>query len=62
MSKYKKKLKTCNVTYEPVDPLLPEMRTKVDLAFDILFDAVLQNRNRPPFLHSADSTDAARPR
>ena len=61
MSKYKKKRKTYNVTYEAVDPLLPEMRKKVDLAFDILFDAVLKECSLPPFTHPSDSTEAPRP-
>ena len=61
MSKYKKKLKTYNVTYEAVDPLLPEMRKKVDLAFDILFDAVLNERCTARFTQPADSTEAPRP-
>ena len=30
------------MTYETVDPLRPEIQKKVDLAFDILFDAVLR--------------------
>ncbi len=42
MSTYQKKRKVYKVTYEAVDPLLPEMQKKVDLAFDILFDAVLK--------------------
>ena len=49
MSKYEKKRKIYNVTYEAVDPLLPEMRKKVELAFDILFDAVLKESSLPPF-------------
>ena len=55
MSKYEKKPKIYNVTYEAVDPLLPEMQKKVDLAFDILFDAVLKKGSL------ASSTDASRP-
>ena len=51
MGKYKKKRKIYNVTYEAVDPLLPEMQKKVDIAFDILFDAVLKEGSLP-HLHS----------
>ena len=47
MSTYEKKRKIYNVTYEAVDPLPPEMKKKVDLAFDILFDAVLKEGNQP---------------
>ena len=61
MSKYKKKPKTYNVTYEAVDPLLPEMRKKVELAFDILFDAVLTEGDLVPFTQPPDSTEAPRP-
>jgi len=61
MSRYKKKPKAYNVTYDAVDPLLPEMRKKVELAFDILFDAVLNERCLARFTQSADSTEAARP-
>ena len=61
MSKYEKKPKIYNVTYEAVDPLLPEMQKKVDLAFDILFDAVLKEGSLPPFTHPSNSTEAPRP-
>ena len=61
MGKYKKKRKTYNVTYEAVDPLLPEMQKKVDIAFDILFDAVLKDRNQALVSHSPDSTKPSRP-
>ena len=61
MSKYEKKRKIYNVTYEAVDPLLPEMRKKVDIAFDILFDAVLKENSLPPFTQPSDSTEAPRP-
>ena len=61
MSKYKKNRKTYNVTYEAVDPLSPEMRKKVDLAFDVLFDAVLEDRKYPRFSHSPNSTDTPGP-
>ena len=61
MGKYKKKRKTYNVTYDAVDPLLPEMQKKVDLAFDILFDAVLKEGSLPPFTQPSDSTEAPRP-
>jgi hypothetical protein len=60
MGKYEKKRKIYNVTYEVVDPLLPEMRKKLDLAFDILFDAVLKEGSLPPFTHPSDSTEAPR--
>ena len=61
MSNYEKKRKIYNVTYEAVDPPLPEMQKKVDLAFDILFDAVLKKGSLPPFTHLSDSTEASRP-
>ena len=59
MSEYKKKRKIYNVAYEVVDPLLPEMQKKVDLAFDILFDAILRDRTESRFIQSPDSTDTA---
>lgn len=61
MSKHEKKRKLYNVMYEAVDPLLPEMRKKVERAFDILFDAVLNERCTARFTQPADSTEAARP-
>jgi hypothetical protein len=61
MSAYKKRQKIYNVMYEAVDPLLPEVRKKVDIAFDILFDAVLKERSLAPFTHPADSTEGPRP-
>ena len=61
MRRHEKKHKIYNVTYEAVDPLLPEMQKKVDLAFDILFDAVLKESSLPPFTQPSDSTEAPRP-
>ena len=61
MGKHEKKRKIYNVTHEIVDPLLPEMQKKVDLAFDVLFDAVLKDRNQPLFSHSRNSTKPSRP-
>ena len=61
MGTYQKKRKIYNVTYEAVDPLLPEMQKKVELAFDILFDAVLNERCTSRFTQPADSTEGARP-
>ena len=61
MGTYQKKRKIYNVTYEAVDPLLPEMQKKVDIAFDILFDAVLKKGSFTPFTQPSDSTDAPWP-
>lgn len=61
MSKCEKKRKIYDVTYEVADPLLPEMQKKVDLAFDILFDAVLKESSLAPYTQASDSTKAPRP-
>jgi hypothetical protein len=58
---HSKTRKVPNVTYQAVDSLLPEMQKKVDLAFDILFDAVLKETSLAPYTQASDSTKAPRP-